>query len=677
MRGVFFILIDVAPPLGERRLYHDLYDAIERIGDFEKLQVAGDNRAILFERVASEQLFKAIPKSGIEQHHGYAGYLLRLDQSQDVEKFVECAVTSGEEHESFGGESEHGFPGKEIAEFHGVRAVSVSNALVRQRDVEPDRDSAGVVSAFVGGLHDPRPAAGNYRVFQLFDYARGEFFGFFVMLRVGFGLRRAENRNRLGVFFQEFKAVGKLMVDPLQVFLDAFVVNVFVAQSVFLALRHGASIPYTGSMLKFTIEKRLPNGLGRAGVIETLHGKIETPAFIPVGTKATVKSLTPELVRDAVGAQAILANTYHLYLQPGEKIIEKAGGLGKFMNWSGPTFTDSGGFQAFSLGPAYGKGIGKLATRKTVTKEGDFIAGSDAAVVRGRAETTRACDEITLLRDGFPETKASIDDDGVTFKSVFDGSTHRFTPEKSIEIQQAIGADVIFAFDECAAPNVSYEYQRIAMNRTHKWAKRCLARHRDEAGRQALFGIVQGGRHEDLRRESAKTIGTMSAGSGGFDGFGIGGSFDKSDIGTAVKWVCEELPEGKPRHLLGIGSEPSDLIQGIENGIDTFDCVAPTRMARNGGAYSSKGRLNLGNARFTDDFGPLDPKCSCYTCKDYTRAYLSHLFRAKEMLSATLLSVHNLYFVVNTVKKARRAIIEGRWEEFRIAKDKLWSARNT
>jgi queuine tRNA-ribosyltransferase len=417
----------------------------------------------------------------------------------------------------------------------------------------------------------------------------------------------------------------------------------------------------------FSIQAKLKNNLGRAGIIETPHGKIETPAFIPVGTKATVKSLLPETIRDVIMAQAVLANTYHLYLQPGEKIVEKAGGLGKFMNWSGPTFTDSGGFQAFSLGAAWGKGIGKFSGKSSGTKEPTLPLTSPNRVERLRARGENV--SVTEVTDDLPYAK--VDDDGVVFKSVIDGSTHHFTPEKSMEIQHALGADIIFAFDECAAPDTSYEYQKIAIVRTHEWAKRCLiAKVRPSQGKvgpssvpssapQALFGIVQGGRHEDLRRESARTIGAMD-----FDGFGIGGSFDKGDIGTAVKWVVEELPEEKPRHLLGIG-EPEDLILGIENGIDTFDCVAPTRIARNGSAYSSEGRLNLTNAKFISDFGPLDNMCSCYVCKNYTRAYIAHLCRAKEMLSATLLSIHNLFFIVSLAKRARRAIIEGKWEEFK------------
>jgi queuine tRNA-ribosyltransferase len=416
--------------------------------------------------------------------------------------------------------------------------------------------------------------------------------------------------------------------------------------------------------MKFTIQSKVPNLLARAGVIETAHGNIETPAFIPVGTKATIKATTMDEMRDKVGAGAILANTYHLYLQPGDELIKKVGGLGKFMNWSGPTFTDSGGFQAFSLGNL--KGRGKKIVGGNSDNESRLTINDDRVSHK--------------LQDGDESMMAKIDDDGVTFKSVIDGSTHRFTPERSIQIQHNIGADIIFVFDECATPGADYEYQKKAMHRTHEWAVRCLTEHKklknqNQDSSPALFGIVQGGRHKDLRRESARVVGDMFITDGvtsesvSFDGFGIGGSFDKDDIGTAVEWVCQELPEDKPRHLLGIG-EPVDLILGVANGIDTFDCVAPTRLARTGAAYiwprstlENKSRINLLNAAFKDDFGPLDPTCACDTCKNYTRAYLAHLFRAKEMLGATLLSVHNLHFLVHLVKRLRIAIIEGKFEE--------------
>lgn len=407
--------------------------------------------------------------------------------------------------------------------------------------------------------------------------------------------------------------------------------------------------------MKFNIVNKLANGRGRAGVIETLHGSIETPAFIPVGTKATVKAILPDDIQDKVGAEAILANTYHLYLEPGVEVLKDAGGLGQFMNWQGPTFTDSGGFQAFSLG---GNGLGRKSKfGKGIEAKTDLISPS-----------TPYFDQDSMM--------AKVTDDGVSFKSIIDGSMHMFTPERSIEIQEMIGADIIFAFDECILPTESYERQKQAVGRTYEWAKRCLDFHKANGSKkfnaepQALFGIVQGGRYEDLRKESAKVIGAMD-----FDGFGIGGSFDKADIGTAVGWVADVLPEGKPRHLLGIG-DPMDLILGIENGMDTFDCVAPTRLGRNGSAYirsgiggkkdgdidSNSSRINLLNVKYTKDFSPIDKDCNCYTCKNYTRAYIAHLFRAKEILAATLTSIHNLYFVVNLVKEARRAIVEGNWD---------------
>jgi queuine tRNA-ribosyltransferase len=389
------------------------------------------------------------------------------------------------------------------------------------------------------------------------------------------------------------------------------------------------------SPIDFKIEKKIKNTLGRAGVITTPHGVIHTPAFVVVGTKATVKALSPEQVKD-LGAEVVLANTYHLYLQPGEELMKKAGGLHKFMNWQGPTMTDSGGFQVFSLGAAFGKKVGKVAKKD-------------------------APDEVFAEKAEEFVPLAKIDEDGVTFKSPTDGSMHRFTPERSIEIEHAIGADMIFAFDECTSPTASYEYQKEAMERTHRWAKRSLDFHKskENAERQALFGIVQGGRFQDLREESAKVISQME-----FDGFGIGGSFDKEDMDKAVGWVNKILPEGKPRHLLGIG-EPSDLFGAVENGCDLFDCVAPTRMARNGALYTNDGRINILNARFVTDFSPVDKECGCSTCKNYTCAYLSHLFRSDEMLAATLGSIHNLYFIVNLVKRIRQSILDGNFAEMK------------
>lgn len=382
--------------------------------------------------------------------------------------------------------------------------------------------------------------------------------------------------------------------------------------------------------------------LGRAGKISTPHGDIETPAYVVVGTKATVKSLTPEMLQD-IGAQVVLANTYHLYLQPGQELVKKAGGFAKFMNWNGPTMTDSGGFQVFSLGAAFGERVSKVA--------------------KGEVENKKVDDGGT----GNHGKLANIDEEGVTFKSHLDGSTHRFTPESSMAIQWNLGADMIFAFDECTSPQAKYEYQREAMERTHRWALRSLEAHEklDPENVQALFAVVQGGRHQDLRKESAETLSKMRTEQGNeFDGFGIGGSFDKDDIGTAVAWVNESLPEEKPRHLLGIG-EPLDILGGVENGCDLFDCVTATRIARNGSLYTKNGKINILNAQFRDDFSPIDSDCGCYTCKNYTKAYLAHLFHGKEILANTLASIHNLYFMVNFVKEIRKAILEDTFEEFK------------
>ncbi|MEK7134558.1 MAG: tRNA guanosine(34) transglycosylase Tgt [Patescibacteria group bacterium] len=416
------------------------------------------------------------------------------------------------------------------------------------------------------------------------------------------------------------------------------------------------------SVFQFSIEKKISGALGRAGVLETPHGSIETPAFVVVGTKASVKSLSPEQVKD-LGAQVVLANTYHLYVEPGDKTVSDAGGLHKFMNWNGPTMTDSGGFQAFSLGTDFGKKGGKIS--KGDAKEPEMKHSSIL-------QNTRMFNDETEENGGSQEEPAlaKITEDGVAFKSYKDGSKHFFTPERSIEIQHNIGADMIFAFDECTSPHASHDYQREAMERTHRWASRSLAEHKrarrtTQNGKQALFGIVQGGRFEDLRKESATVIGAMD-----FDGFGIGGSFDKEDMYTTVRWVNELLPEEKPRHLLGIG-EPVDLFGGIENGCDLFDCVAPTRMARNGTLHTKNGRINIFNAPFRNDLGPIDEGCECYTCSprqggaSYTRAYVAHLFRSKEMFAATLASIHNLYFIVNLVKNIRQSILDGRFAEFK------------
>jgi len=426
--------------------------------------------------------------------------------------------------------------------------------------------------------------------------------------------------------------------------------------------------------VKFQIIKKLEGKLGRVGVIETPHGVINTPAFVTVGTKATVKALTPEQVA-GLGAQVVLANTYHLYLEPGHEIINEAGGFAKFMNWTGPTMTDSGGFQVFSLGAAFGKNITKITAETDPNK-----------LLEELTETSKSS------RGVMPENfkPAKVLEDRVIFRSHIDGSTHEFTPEKSIEIQHNLGADMIFAFDECTSPNESIFYQRESLDRTHRWAKKSLEYHLKKSPeikyfaqtgeRQALFGIIQGGRHEELRKKSAETLANMKVfvnkkgeivsekmdgyDEVGFDGFGIGGSFQKADMETAVSWVNEILPEDKPRHLLGIG-EPEDLFMAVENGCDLFDCVAPTRIARTGQVYTKFGKINLRNAEFKNSFKPIDENCDCYTCQNYSRAYLSHLFRSDEMLGATLASTHNLFFIINLVKQMREAMLKDGLEIFK------------
>jgi queuine tRNA-ribosyltransferase len=381
--------------------------------------------------------------------------------------------------------------------------------------------------------------------------------------------------------------------------------------------------------------------LGRTGVITTPHGEIKTPAFIPVGTKATVKSVLPESMND-LGAQAILANAYHLYLQPGHETLDAAGGLSQFMNWQKPTFTDSGGFQVMSLGVGFKK------------------------VIAMDAETFQADDVIADKK----ERLAHVDDDGVTFKSHLDGSMHRFTPEISMQVQHSIGADIMFAFDECTTLHNTRRYQERSLERTRLWAERCLVEHhqltRDRADKpyQALFGVLQGAQYEDLRRKAAKDLGSMVADGISFDGFGIGGALDKANLGTIVRWVNEELPREKPRHLLGIG-EPTDLFVGVENGADTFDCVAPSREARTSAVYTDNGRFNVSGGAYRKDFTPIDETCRCYTCTHYSKAYLNHLFRGKEILAATLATIHNEYYIINLVDRMRQAIDRGDFLEFK------------
>lgn len=384
------------------------------------------------------------------------------------------------------------------------------------------------------------------------------------------------------------------------------------------------------SAIQFHIEKRLEGALARAGVLSTPHGEVKTPAFVPVGTAATVKAVTPEEL-EALGAQIVLANTYHLYLQPGDGIIAKAGGLSKFMGWRRPTMTDSGGFQIFSLGPKGKRGISK-------------VLKDDAAGIVEEASLESA----RLVK---------VDDDGATFTSHIDGSAHRFTPESSIAVQERIGADIIFAFDECTSPLLPYDKMKASLERTHRWAERSLAAQTRKD--QALFGIVQGGRYADLREESARFIGGMD-----FDGFGIGGSFDKDDMTSIVALVNGILPENKPRHMLGIG-EVQDVFEGIERGVDLFDCVLPTRLARNGTLLTKNGRYDVLKAEHKERFEPLEEGCVCYTCLNYTKAYVHHLFKAKEILGHRLATIHNLFFMVRLVDSIRQSVLDGSFFAFK------------
>jgi len=390
---------------------------------------------------------------------------------------------------------------------------------------------------------------------------------------------------------------------------------------------------------EFTIQYA-PNDerMMRVGTIHTPHGDIQTPSFIPVGTAAAMKALTMDMMHE-VGAQAILSNAFHLYLQPGPELVEKAGGVGVFENWDGPTFTDSGGFQVLSLGSGYKKVIAMQSDEATVA-----------------AKSTR---------------HAFVDEDGVNFKSHRDGSMHRFTPEVSMQIQHALGADICFAFDELTSLADPRQYQEEALARTHAWAKRSVAEFRrlqnesPDRPYQALFGVLQGANYEDLRRSTAQFLATQD-----FDGFGIGGAIEKSRLGDIVRWVNEELPANKPKHLLGI-SEPDDIFAAIEHGVDTFDCVSPTRVARNGAVYTREGRYNITKAEHRESFVPLDPDCDCHVCKTYTRAYIHHLKRAKELLAHTLISYHNERFIVKLVDDIRVSIADGTFFDLKAS----WLAR--
>ncbi|MDP2594200.1 MAG: tRNA guanosine(34) transglycosylase Tgt [bacterium] len=434
------------------------------------------------------------------------------------------------------------------------------------------------------------------------------------------------------------------------------------------------------SAFSFKIEKGTRAFGARAGLLTTPHGIIETPAFAPVGTKGSVKGIAPEQLQ-ALGAQVVLANTYHLYLTPGEEVVREAGGLARFMGWldspeqgggGRPTITDSGGFQVFSLGAAFGKKISKFSPEdvKDVVRP-----TSDIGRTTSRHGLAMYDEEVASQHGQL----AIIDDEGVTFTSHVDGSLHRFTPERSVEIQHALGADIFFAFDECTAPTEPFEYQKEAMERTHQWATRSLKAHRqniDASTRQMIFGIAQGGQFDDLRRESAKAIGEM-----GFDGFGLGGSFSKKygddSLESALKMLTEIPPE-LPVHGLGVG-EPGDILLAISHGVDLFDCVAPTRIGRHGSIYTPHGIIHLKGEKYRNDFSPLSDASSDIECPTsdvgrrtshmvgpaYTKAYVSHLVRSGEMLGSIICSAHNLHFILSLVSGAREAILENRFEQYR------------
>ncbi len=377
--------------------------------------------------------------------------------------------------------------------------------------------------------------------------------------------------------------------------------------------------------MTFTFTITAKEGHARCGLLTTKHGDIETPCFVPVATQATVKTLTSHDLQE-MGVQIIMSNTYHLHLRPGEELIAAMGGLHGFMGWKGPIMTDSGGFQVFSLGSACEEGMKKVVSDERKTKK---------------------------------QKLAVVDDDGVSFVSHIDASPHRLTPEKSIAIQEKLGSDIIFAFDECPSPLCSREDMEKSLARTHQWMQRCLDAKKSN---QALFGIVQGGGYRDLREQSARFLAHLPC-----DGYGIGGSFGKAEMRDILDWTIPLLPEEKPRHLLGIGGI-DDIFDSVERGIDLFDCVSPTRLARTGLVYiaprtggnvNNKFRIHITNQQFREDTKPIDPLCGCYTCKHYSRAYLRHLFVAEELLAYRLASYHNVFFMLQLMKKIRDCIMDG------------------
>ncbi len=391
-------------------------------------------------------------------------------------------------------------------------------------------------------------------------------------------------------------------------------------------------------MKRFFVDAFDPHTRARCGVLQTAHGPISTPSFVAVGTQATVKAVGPDDLTK-IGIQVLIANTYHLHLRPGEDVIAQLGGLHKFMGWEGPIMTDSGGFQAFSLGAAIEHGVGKIAS-----------------IFPDEVEAAERGGHLRKARQG--QSLVKITEEGIEFRSHLDGSPQKFTPENTIEIQKKLGADIIFVLDECTSPLHDYEYTKRAMERTHRWAVRALEHFQKLTdGHQALFGIVQGGAYRDLREQSTKFIASLD-----FDGFGIGGSVGRSkdDLYRVLDWTIPLLPEGKPRHLLGIG-EIEDIFHAVARGVDLFDCVAPTRMARNGALWvkdAENFRINITNAVYKTDPRPIAEECSCYTCQNFSRAYLHHLFIAREILAMRLATIHNLYFLESLMRRIRAAIRE-------------------
>ncbi|OGZ19472.1 MAG: hypothetical protein A3F95_03070 [Candidatus Nealsonbacteria bacterium RIFCSPLOWO2_12_FULL_39_31] len=401
-------------------------------------------------------------------------------------------------------------------------------------------------------------------------------------------------------------------------------------------------------MIDFKILKKSKKSKARLGILRTKHGVVETPCLVPVATQAVVKTLNSEEVLKTK-TQILIANSFHLHLKPGEKIVEKSKGLHKFMNWPKPLMTDSGGFQVFSLGFGRDFNIGKImAPPATFRKRASSLAPLPASL----RVATRAGD-LPLIKEGGHPKSLRINNDGVFFKSPIDGREIFLGPRESIKIQEALGADIIFSFDECTPPNADYDYTKKSLLKTHKWAEICIKTKESE---QSIFGIVQGGKYYDLREESARFIASLD-----FDGFGIGGEFgdDKKIMKNMIARVVNNLPQERPRHLLGIG-HLEDIENIIRSGVDFFDCTVPTHYARRGIAFTKTGKLNLSQAKFLNDEKPLDLTCSCSVCWNYKRNYISHLMKAKEITGLALLTFHNIYFFNSFVEGIRKKIKTGK-----------------